>query len=48
MRLYPETEAACVSLYCRKCKHESLIDIQAGDRLDRVTLHRPTQAGKQH
>lgn len=48
MRLYPETEAACVSLYCRKCKHESLIDIQAGDRLDRVTLHRPTQAGKQY
>ena len=48
MRLYQETEATCVSLYCRKCKHESLIDIQAGDGLDRVTLHRPAQAGKQH
>lgn len=48
MRLYQETEATCVSLYCQKCKHESLIDIQAGDGLDRVTLHRPAQAGKQH
>lgn len=48
MRLYQETEATCVSLYCRKCKYESLIDIQAGDGLDRVTLHRPAQAGKQH
>lgn len=43
MRLYPETAAACVSLYCRKCKRESIIDIRAGDGLDRVTLHRPAQ-----
>ena len=40
MRLYPETAAACVSLYCRKCKRESVVDIQAGDKFDRVTLRK--------
>lgn len=40
MRLYPETTAAGVSLYCRRCKHESVIDIRAGDDMDRVTLQR--------
>lgn len=40
LRLYPETEAVCVPLYCRKCKRESVVDIQAGDKFDRVTLRK--------
>ena len=40
MRLYPETAAACVPLYCRKCKRESVVDIQAGDKFDRVTIRK--------
>ena len=38
MRLYPETAAACVSLYCGKCKRESVVDIEPGEKFDRVTL----------
>ena len=40
MRLYPETRAEAVSLYCRKCKRESVVDISAGGGLDRVILRR--------
>lgn len=40
MRLYPETAAACVSLFCRKCKRESVVDIQPGEKFDRVTLRK--------
>lgn len=40
MRVFPETSAANVGLYCRRCKQESVVDIQPGRRLDRVTFKR--------
>lgn len=40
MRLYPETSAAHVALYCRKCRRESVVDIQAGEQMNRVTLRK--------
>ena len=36
--LYEDTTASGVSLYCRNCKRESIVDIKPGRKLDRVTL----------
>lgn len=40
LRLQPESSAVGLVIYCRHCKRESVIDIQPGDRLDRVTLRK--------
>lgn len=47
MRLYPETKGVGVALYCRKCKRESVVDIQQGDSLGRVTLRAITNTSSQ-
>lgn len=45
MRLYPETTGAGVALYCRRCKREIVVDIQPGNRPDRVTMRKISLAG---
>ena len=40
MQIYPETAASGIGLYCRNCKQQSVIDIQPGEKLDRVTLRK--------
>jgi len=36
--LYEHTTAPGLSLWCHNCKHESIVDIQPGNKPDRVTL----------
>lgn len=38
MHIYPETAGVYISLYCKKCKRESIVDIQPGQAGNRVTL----------
>ena len=45
LRLLPDTSAAGLVVYCRRCKRESVIDIQPGDRVGRVTLRRSVVQG---
>ncbi|WP_298029592.1 cysteine-rich KTR domain-containing protein [uncultured Dysosmobacter sp.] len=40
LRLQPDTSAAGLVIYCRHCKRESVVDIRAGESLDRVTLRK--------
>ena len=45
LRLLPNTQAAGLVLYCRRCKNESVVDIQPGNHDDRVTLRRSAVQG---
>ena len=38
MRIYPETTGEKISMYCRNCKHEIIVDIQQGLGAERVIL----------
>lgn len=40
LRLYPETSTAELPVFCRRCKRVLVLDIQPGERADRVTLQR--------
>lgn len=40
LRLYQETSAAALPVFCRRCKRVIVLDIQPGERADRVTLRR--------
>lgn len=40
LRLYPETSAAALPVFCRRCKRVIVLDIQPGEWADRVTLRR--------
>ena len=38
MRIYPETSGEKISMYCRNCKREIIVDIQPGTGTERVIL----------
>lgn len=40
LRLDPETSATALPVFCRRCKRVIVLDIQPGERADRVTLRR--------
>ena len=38
LKLGAETRAQCLTVYCRRCKHESVVDVVAGSTGPYVTL----------
>ena len=40
LQLYPGTRVEELPVYCRRCRHVSVFDVQPGERPDRVTLRR--------
>ena len=41
LRILPETSGKSIVLYCRKCRNQTVVDIQPGEGAGRVTIAAP-------